>query len=304
MNKWLRRILVTLAVLAVIGGGAYYWMIMESGSPSATFVIDMSEVRRLADSLPGDKAREIRVERIESGSFPATAVVAGDGWAQTPMTMFSYQLVIPGGSVIVDTGMPLADAKKMGTMTFDPAAFARMSKALNDAAIITITHEHGDHIGGFLIQPNERALLAKARFNKEQVNNAARYNPAMPADAFKGYQPIAYDKYLALAPGVVLIRSAGHTPGSQMVYVKTAKGEEFLFTGDVAWHMRNIDEVRERARLVTMFMLREDRDAVLAQLAALNALKKSDPNLHIVTGHDPGPVDALQSAGLLVKGFN
>ena len=303
MNKWLRRLLITLAVLAVIGGGAYYWLILESGSTSAHFAIDMGEVRRLADSLPGDKAREIRVERIESGSFPATAVVAGDGWAQTPMTMFSYQLVIPGGSVIVDTGMPAGDAKK-GSMTFDPAAFARMSKALNDAAIITITHEHGDHIGGFLVQPNEKALLAKARFNKEQVDNAARYNPAMPADAFKGYSPIAYDKYLALAPGVVLIRAAGHTPGSQMVYVKTAKGEEFLFTGDVAWHMRNIDEVRERARLVTMFMLREDRDAVLAQLAALNALKKSDPNLHIVTGHDPGPVDALESEGFLVKGFN
>ncbi len=303
MNKWLRRFLIALGMLAVIGGGAYYWLILESGSPTSTYALDMKEVRRLADSLPGEKAAEIRVERIESGSFPATAVVAGDGWSPTPMTMFSYQLLIPGGSVVIDTGMPESDARKMGTMHFDPFAFKRMSQALNDAALITITHEHGDHIGGFLAQPNQKALLAKARFNQEQVENAARYNPGMPGDAFQGYSPIAYGKYLALAPGVVLIRAAGHTPGSQMVYVKTAKGSEFIFTGDVAWHMRNIDEVRERARLVSMFMLREDRDAVLAQLAALNALKKAEPNLHIVTGHDPMPVDALEQAGLLVAGF-
>ena len=79
--------------------------------------------------------------------------------------------------------------------------------------------------------------------------------------------------------------------------------QEFLFTGDVAWHMRNIALVRERARMVTAFMLGEDRDAVLSQLAALNALQKAEPNLHMVVGHDPGPVDTLERAGLLIKGF-
>lgn len=302
MNKWLKRILATLAVLAVIGAGAYYWLVMESGGTSATYAIDMARVRQLADAMPGPKPGEIRVERVESGAFPATAVVAGDGWSRTPMTMFSYQLVYPGSTLIIDTAMPAKGAESMGGR-FDADSYARMSKALGEAAQITITHEHGDHIGGFLAQPNEKALLEKARFSKEQVGSAARYNDGMKADAFTGYQPIAYDKYLALAPGVVLIRAAGHTPGSQMVYVKTESGAEFIFTGDVAWHMRNIELVRERARLVSMFMLREDRDAVLAQLAALNALQKAEPNLHIVPGHDPEPVDALERAGLLKAKF-
>jgi glyoxylase-like metal-dependent hydrolase (beta-lactamase superfamily II) len=302
MMKWLRRILIAFAVLLVLAGAAYYWLIDESGAAPASYAIDMKEIRRLADTMPGDKPREIRVEEIEHGTFPATAVVAGDGWSPTGMTMFSYQLVFPSRSIVIDTGMPASDAKQ-GGMQFDAAAFARMSRALNAASLILITHEHGDHIGGFLAQPNEKALLAKARFNKEQVANAARYNPKMPANAFAGYTPIGYDKYLAIAPGVVLIRAAGHTPGSQMVFVKTADGQEYLFTGDIAWHMRNIDLVRERARLVTAFMLHEDRDAVLSELAALHALKAAEPDLHIVTGHDPQPVSQLEQAGLLLQHF-
>jgi glyoxylase-like metal-dependent hydrolase (beta-lactamase superfamily II) len=299
---WLRRVLIALAILAVIGAGAYWYLVMDAGgTPAGTFGIDMAKVRALAGT--GGGPREIRVERIESGTFPSTAVVAGDGWSPTPMTMFSYEIVTPNAApIVLDTGMPAA-AAKAGGMTFNAAAFARMSHALNDASMIVLTHEHEDHLGGFLAQPNAHALLAKARFNKEQVANAAKYNDGMKADAFAGYKPIDYGQYLALAPGVVLIRAAGHTPGSQMVYVRLANGAEYLFTGDVAWHMRNIDTMRERARLVSAFMLHEDRGAVLSQLAALHALKAAEPKLHIVTGHDPGPVDALEQQGLLTEGF-
>src|SRR6266481_3486808 len=179
MGKWTRRVLIALGVLLALAGGAYYWLFLESGAPSSPFALDMAKVRRLAESMPGEKAREIRVERIERGSFPATAVVAGDGWSPTPMVMFSYELVFAAGPVVIDTGMPGAQAKK-GGMIFDGAAFARMSKALNAASLIVITHEHNDHLGGLLVQPNAKALLARVRLNREQMDNAARYNPGMP----------------------------------------------------------------------------------------------------------------------------
>jgi glyoxylase-like metal-dependent hydrolase (beta-lactamase superfamily II) len=69
---------------------------------------------------------------------------------------------------------------------------------------------------------------------------------------FDGYQGIDDEPYQTIVPRVVLIKAPGHTPGSQMVYVKRADGQEILFLGDVAWQMRNIEEVRERARLVTI----------------------------------------------------
>src|ERR1700761_2414291 len=111
---WLRRILIALAILVVIGAGAYWYLVMDaSGTPAGTFAIDMAQVRALAGT--GAAPSEIRVERIESGTFPSTAVVAGDGWSPAPMTMFSYEIVTPGAApIVLDTGMPAADAKQGG----------------------------------------------------------------------------------------------------------------------------------------------------------------------------------------------
>src|SRR5260221_5608686 len=105
MGKWTRRILITLGVIALVGAGAYWWLILESGSPSRSYAIDMSEVRRLADSIPGDKAREIRVEHIGDFSFPATAVVAGDGWEGSAMTTVADALGFPASTPIGDSAL-------------------------------------------------------------------------------------------------------------------------------------------------------------------------------------------------------
>ena len=102
----------------------------------------------------------------------------------------------------------------------------------------------------------------------------------------------------------MLIKAAGHTPGSQMVYVQTADGTEVLLIGDVAWHFRNIELQRERARLVTMFLIKEDRTAVFGQLAALKRLHETQPAVHIVPGHDGQVIDALVAAGVLKRGFS
>jgi len=52
-------------------------------------------VRRLANSLPGEKASAIHFEAVGHFAFPATAIVANNDFSMRDMTVYSYQLVFP-----------------------------------------------------------------------------------------------------------------------------------------------------------------------------------------------------------------
>jgi glyoxylase-like metal-dependent hydrolase (beta-lactamase superfamily II) len=221
------------------------------------------------------------------------------------MPVYSYQLVYPDRSVIVDTAMDRAIAGPDFLVPFyDTQAWQRTLAAMDTAAQIVITHEHMDHIGGVAAHPNLKLLLPNILLTEEQLAHPSRMWPAkLPKGVFDDYQPLQSEQYLAIAPGLVLIKSPGHTPGSQMAYVKLADGREILLLGDVVWKQRNIEVQRERPRWVTALLVREDRHAVFGQIKALGELSQNEPGVKLVPGHDATVVDALTAAGYLHKGF-
>jgi glyoxylase-like metal-dependent hydrolase (beta-lactamase superfamily II) len=303
MKPWVRNILIGLFAFLVLAGAAYYWLFVESHIPAgADYALDIDEVRRLA-AMAGDKPISIEVERVGIFKPPATFVVAGDGWNLIDLPVHSYRIVFPQTSAIIDAALD----KKIGgdsLESFDATAFARMQSAMSKASLILVTHEHSDHIGGLTTLPNLDAVLPAAKLTREQLANPAAMLPAkFPDHALEGYVPLEYQKYDAVAPGIVLIKSPGHTPGSQMVYVQTVSGAEFLFIGDVAWHFRNIEVQRERPRFATQFIIEEDRAAVFGELGALHRLHAAEPSINIVPGHDGAVVDQLIAAGLMKSTF-
>jgi glyoxylase-like metal-dependent hydrolase (beta-lactamase superfamily II) len=304
MKPWVRNSLFGLCALLVIAGASYYWFFVESHVPGgADFALDIGEVRRLAAAAPGDQPIAVEVEGVGRFKPPAAFVVAGDNWKPSDLPVYSYRVVYPQTSAIIDTALN-SELGGGNLASFDAAAFARIQAAIGQSTLIVLTHEHSDHIGGLTTHQNLAGVLAATKLTREQVANPAAMLPArFPDHALDGYIPLEYRKYLAVARGMVLIKSPGHTPGSQMVYVQTADGKEFLFTGDVAWHFRNIELQRERPRFATQFIIEEDRAAVFGQLGALHRLHEAEPRINIVPGHDGMAVARLIDADLMRSQF-
>jgi glyoxylase-like metal-dependent hydrolase (beta-lactamase superfamily II) len=278
-------------------------MLIESPSPQpGGFAFDIKEVRQLADSIPGLLPREVRFEHVMNFNAPAAVVMTGDGWSQKTLWGIAYQLIYSDRTVIIDTAMSAGQAKELGTISAHYApAYDRLIKAMSDASIIVLTHEHPDHIGGLAVHRElARLLESSAKVTSEQASNPQQMLPAKLS--LGNYQPLSYDHYKALAPGIVLIKAPGHSLGSQMIYVKTASGIEILFIGDVAWSMRNVETTRGRPRLIGV-MIHEDRQSVIDQLARIHALTEAEPKLVIVPGHDGGAIADLVKRGVIKEGF-
>ena len=200
-----------------------------------------------------------------------------------------FQVVYPDGYVMVDAGMDEPMHKQIGRGAEEPY-FAeqaqQVDKALRGARAIIFTHEHGDHVTGVVRTPYLAELAAKTILTRAQVRTLET-TPQFPdlrmtEEQAQRYHIIDYDRYMAFAPGWALIKAAGHTPGSQMMFIALDSGREYLLIGDAAWHM---DGVRNVSGKDAPWIV-EDTASVGDQLKWLNTLSKTQNNLVIVASHD------------------
>jgi len=256
---------------------------------AAPWSADISEIRRTATLIPGRKPSRINVLKFAESRRTKNFSVKGEPASPSVQARTVFQVIYPDGYVMVDAGMDQPMHKQIGRGADEPY-FAeqaqQVDKALRGARAIVFTHEHGDHVTGVIRTPYLVELAPKTILTRAQVRTLET-TPQFPdlritEEQAQRYHIIDYDHYMAFAPGWTLIKAAGHTPGSQMMFITLDSGREYLLIGDAAWHMDGVRKVlgKDAPWIV------EDTAAVTDQLKWLNTLSMTDKNLVIVASHD------------------
>ena len=165
--------LAGLAV-AAIGGWTYLWG-REAVPETTSYELDISELRRLAGSVPGERPLRINHEQISEAPMPLGVVFAWKSISTwLPFSHGAYQVVYPDGFGMIDSGFDEASAKSMSLgepRPFSSEGYAAIERGLAAARWIVITHEHGDHVGGIVKYESPSDLAGRLVLTPEQLAN-------------------------------------------------------------------------------------------------------------------------------------
>jgi glyoxylase-like metal-dependent hydrolase (beta-lactamase superfamily II) len=180
--------------------------------------------------------------------------------------------------------------------------YDRVLAALRDADRIVVTHEHWDHAAGVQRGPQLAQVVAKTLLTPVQLQTlvdppAPQHYVRLDSALVSRYPTVEYDLVYALAPGVVLIKAPGHTPGAQLIYLQLASGRELLLVGDLVWLKEGLETGRQRPE-ATSQDLKEDRQAIQQQINWVQRIMRHD-NITAIPSHDSRVLRSLVQSGVL-----
>jgi len=269
----------------------------------------ISQVRQAAQIVPGALPSKINFTKIAESHRTYADIIEGGSDERFVSARTAFQIVFADGTIMLDSGMDEEVHRYYGFGRDEPYWQDKndeVQRALKQAKQILITHEHGDHIAGVIRSDDQASLAAKTLLTQDQVDTLLNA-PQLPQIALTeeqvlSYIMVDYETLLPVAPGVVLVKSPGHTKGHQMIYVSLANQKEYLFIGDIGWSLDNVTQQKLRPEQ-TMARIKEDPEALQQQLAVIKQLM-DDEGLIVVPSHDDVLLKQYETEGLMGSSLN
>lgn len=230
------------------------------------------------------------------------------GWREADTSMFlyltgagqpakiSYRLwVVRNGrqTILVDSGVPIDEARQRGVSDARDVeeALRSVSIDLREIEIVALTHLHWDHASNAVRFP--RATFVAQQAELDALREPFRANPSIgrfySEDVDKFHSLVDRGRFRLLkgdesiAEGLDALHVGGHTPGSQVVVVRTREGPAVI-CGDVIPLNRNyLDNIPNGIHI-------DVRQAI----AAIERVRQLEP-ASLYAGHDPQSKLQLQS---------
>jgi len=287
LKKIIIRVFSAILILLVVIVGSVILAINigEDVPEVSSYEIDIELVRELAQSSMDSLPERINNILIAQADFMYGQVIVGGGFETYVFDFSTFQLVYGDSSTVIIDAVHDSDVHEFAFpgAPFYQDKFDEMQTALTAADLIVSTHEHFDHVGGVLAAAVDPSLKSKLRLTREQRDGLLAED-LVATDDLTNIEILEYETYLRVAPGVVLIKSPGHTPGSQMVFVALEDGSEYMFAGDVVWSAENIKTLKSRSFFSTFFG-NEDAEQVSHQIRTISDIMTSE-GVHIIVAHD------------------
>jgi glyoxylase-like metal-dependent hydrolase (beta-lactamase superfamily II) len=274
--------------------------VATSKTSEKPFAADLSVMRAMSTVLPGALPLGVNGVRVAASIRPRKFVIAGGDDAPVTMPRTAFQVVYPDCTIMIDSGLDKATHDSFSPdkpEPYYPEQFARLARALDAARLIVLTHHHADHVAGVVTAPNFADLAGKTIITMDVadclMNTPHRPHLKLTQQAIGRFIVLDYPQHYPVAPGIVLVRSPGHSTDSQMVYIRLQSGREILHSVDSAWVMDNIREVKGKAAP----WVKEDVPSVMGQLRWLKNVAETEKNITILVTHDDDLFERVTQSG-------
>lgn len=299
------------ALSGILAAAAMGWqpsVLGGQGNPYADALL--RRIRAAAQSIPGPRPRELRYVSLGEARRPLNLSVAIGDTQRVTSVLPVFQIRFADRWIMVDAGSDsigmVENIGRMASVGFPQVRYDSVQLALRDADAVVLTHEHFDHAIGVQRGPYFKQVASKTLVTYAQVQSwlhpPAQGFMRMTADSVSGFRPMDYDLVHAIAPGVVLIKAPGHTPGSQFIYVRLADDREILLIGDLVWMMPGLVLNLQKPQS-EMDKLKEDRAAIQQQMNWVRSILDGKA-IAVAPSHDKSQLDALVTQGVLHVGLD